>query len=95
MENLKQETELINDSYKLVANKNNLIESNNGEKYFEVRTKYPEIELYEDESHPNENGAFLNACIFYQMLTGNKASDLIYIGKIEKKTAEKLKKIAK
>jgi hypothetical protein len=59
-----------------------------------VRTKYPEIELYEDESHPNENGAFLNACIFYQMLTDKKASDLIYNGKIEPKTAKKLKQIA-
>ncbi len=94
LENLEEETKLINESYKLVASKNHLIESNNGEKYFEVRTKYPEIELYEDESHPNENGAFLNACIFYQMLTGNKASDLIYNGKIEAKTAKKLKKIA-
>lgn len=95
LESLEQETELIKEVYKLVANKNNLIVSNNGEKYFEVRTKNPEIELYEDESHPNVNGAFLNACIFYQMLTGKKASDLIYIGEIEPITAEKLKKIAK
>lgn len=94
LESLEEETKLINESYKLIASKNHLIESNNGEKYFEVRTKYPEIELYEDESHPNENGAFLNACIFYQMLTDKKASDLIYTGDIDAKTAKKLKKIA-
>jgi len=95
LESLEQETELINESYKLVANNNNLIESNNGEKYFEVRTKYPEIELYEDQSHPNKNGAFLNACIFYQMLTNKKASHLKYNGDIEPEIAELLKKIAK
>ncbi|TXD99082.1 DUF4886 domain-containing protein [Subsaximicrobium wynnwilliamsii] len=94
LENLEQEFNVINESYNLVAKENDLIESNNGTKYFEVRTKFPEIELYEDESHPNENGAFLNACIFYQMLTDKKASDLIYNGEIEPKTAEKLKKIA-
>jgi len=94
LQSLQQEFDLISDSYHLVAKKNNLIESNNGAKYFEVRTKYPEIELYEDDSHPNENGAFLNACIFYQILTGKKASDLIYIGEIEPKLAKKLKKIA-
>ena len=93
-ESLEEETKLINESYKLVAGENHLIESNNGDNYFEVRTKYPEIELYEDESHPNENGAFLNACIFYQMLTGNRASDLIYNGEIEPEIAKKLKKIA-
>ncbi len=93
LENLKQEFNVINESYNLVAEENDLIKSNNGTKYFEVRTKFPEIELYEDESHPNENGAFLNACIFYQMLTDKKASDLIYNGEIEPKTAEKLKKI--
>lgn len=94
LESLEQEFKIIKESYTLVAKENNLIESNNGIKYFEVRTKYPEIELYEDESHPNENGAFLNACIFYQMLTDKKASDLIYNGKIEPKTAKKLKQIA-
>lgn len=95
LESLAQESKLINESYTMVANKNDLVESNNGTKYFEVRTKYPEIELYEDESHPNENGAFLNACIFYQMLTDKKASDLIYNGEIETKTAKLLKHIAR
>ena len=94
LENLEQETQLINESYDLVAQKNNLLKSDNGTKFFEVLTKHPEIELYEDESHPNKYGAFLNACVFYQMLTNKKASDLIYNGEIEPKTAEILKKIA-
>lgn len=94
LENLEQENELINEAYDLVAKKNDLIKSDNGNKFYEVRTQYPEIKLYEDESHPNKYGAFLNACIFYQMLTNKKASDLIYNGEIEPKTAKLLKQIA-
>ncbi len=95
IENLEQEIELINKSYDLVAEKNSLLKSDNGTKYYEVLTNYPEIELYEDSSHPNKYGAFLNACIFYQILTDKKASELKYNGEIEPKTAGILKAIAK
>lgn len=94
LENLEQETKLINESYDLVAEKNNLLKSDNGTKFYEVLTNHPEIELYEDDIHPNKYGAFLNACIFYKVLTDKKASKLKYNGKIEPKTAELLKQIA-
>ena len=94
IENVAQEMELINESYDLVAQKNSLLKSDNGAKFYEVLTKHPEIELYEDDSHPNKYGAFLNACVFYQMLTDKKASELKYTGEIEPKTAELLKKIS-
>ena len=92
IESLEQE---INESYNLVAKSTNIIKSDNGSKFYEVRTSHPEIELYEDDSHPNKYGAFLNACVFYQMLTDKKASELKYNGEIEPKTAELLKQIAK
>ena len=95
LESLEQEHNLINEAYDLIAKENDLLKSDNGNKFYEVRTKYPEIEIYEDESHPNKNGAFLNACIFYQMLTNKKASHLKYNGDIEPKIAKLLKKIAK
>lgn len=95
LENLEQETKLINESYDLVAKKNSLIKSDNGNKFYDVRTSHTEIELYEDDIHPNKYGAFLNACVFYQMLTEKKASELKYNGEIEPKIAELLKKIAK
>lgn len=95
LESLEQEVKLINEAYDLVAKENNLLKSDNGNKFYEVRTKYPEIELYEDNSHPNKYGSFLNACIFYQMITNKKASNLKYNGEIEPNTAKLLKKIAK
>ncbi len=94
LQSLEQELQIINNSYELVAQKNNLIKSDNGTKYVEILTKYPKIELYEDNSHPNKYGAFLNACIFYQMLTDKKASALNYNGTIEPETATLLKEIA-
>jgi hypothetical protein len=94
IENLEQEIKLINESYDLVAEKNGIKKSDNGTKYYEILTEYPEIELYDDDIHPNANGSFLNACVFYQMLTRKKATVLKFNGEIEPKTAELLKKIA-
>ncbi|WP_053971219.1 hypothetical protein [Mangrovimonas sp. ST2L15] len=94
LESLEQEIKTIDKSYELVAQENDLLKSNNGEKYFEVLTQFPELELYDDDIHPNKNGAFLNACIFYQLLTNKKATDLKYIGDIEPETAKLLKQIA-
>ncbi|MCF1420405.1 DUF4886 domain-containing protein [Mangrovimonas futianensis] len=93
-ESMDHEMENIIASYTLVAKENDLIKSNNGEKYFEVLTQFPELELYDDDIHPNKKGAFLNACIFYQLLTNKKATDLKYIGSIEPEMAKLLKQIA-
>lgn len=95
IENLEQEITEINKSYDLVSKSNNIIKSNNGNKFYEIRVSYPEIELYEDNIHPNKNGAFLNACVFYQMLTEKEVSKLNFNGEIEPKIAQLLKKVAK
>jgi hypothetical protein len=94
LESLEQEVKAINDAYDTVAEINQLIKSDNANKFYNVLVNCPEIELYEDDSHPNKNGAFLNACIFYQMLANKKASQLIYNGEIEPNIATLLKDIA-
>lgn len=94
IESLEHEMKLLNESYDLVAKNNQLIQSENGNKFFEVITNHPEIELYEDGSHPSKYGSFLNACVFYKMLTDKNASELKYNGEIEPKTAELLKKVS-
>lgn len=85
---------IINQSYEILARENNIRKSDNGNKFFEILTKYPEIELYDDDSHPSKYGSFLNACIFYKMLTNKKATDLIYTEEIEPEKAKLLKYIA-
>jgi hypothetical protein len=93
--NLKEEYELINHCYDLVAKENDILKSDNGTKFYEVLTKYPEINLYDDDYHPSALGSFLNACVFYQILTNKKASKQKYNGDIDPKTAKLLKKIEK
>ncbi|WP_047414157.1 DUF4886 domain-containing protein [Cellulophaga sp. Hel_I_12] len=94
IKSLEQEIELINESYDSVAEKYGLITSENGNKVYEILTEYPNINVYEDNIHPNKYGAFLNACVFYQMLTNKKASKLKFVGEIEPTIAELLKNIS-
>ena len=92
--NLEDEYNSIGESYKWLSAENNIIKSENGSKFYEVLMTYPELNLYEDSIHPNENGAFLNACIFYNLLTGKKATKLKYVGDLNVETARLLKKIS-
>jgi hypothetical protein len=94
IENLDDEMKLIDNGYDLVAAKNEISTSANGEKFYDVMKNYPDLELLEDESHPNKYGAFLNACIFYQIITVKKATELAFNGNIDIKTAKLLKMIA-
>lgn len=94
MMNISQEVNEINKSYEALAKGNDLIQSSHGTKFYEVVIRHPEINLYDDESHPSPYGSFLNACIFYRMLTGKKASELLYNGDIEAEKAKILKSIA-
>jgi hypothetical protein len=93
IENKKQELELLNSAYEDVAEKNKIEKTDNGNLFFTVNEKYPEIELLEDSMHPSEKGAFLNACIFYQIISGNKTSKLKYNGDFDNDTADLLKNI--
>ncbi|WP_010518611.1 DUF4886 domain-containing protein [Croceivirga radicis] len=93
IESLEQEIALINKAYDSVAEKYGLTTSDNVNKIYEILTEHQDIDVYEDNIHPNKYGAFLNACVFYQMLTHKKASELKFNGEIEPNTAEILKKI--
>ncbi|WP_231632514.1 DUF4886 domain-containing protein [Mangrovimonas sp. TPBH4] len=94
LENPEQELSVINESYDVLANAHGLTKTDNGTKFLEVSNTHPEVELYDDSMHPNQYGAFLNACIFYQILTNQKATTLKYHGDIAPKTATLLKQIA-
>ncbi|HCA08815.1 DUF4886 domain-containing protein [Chryseobacterium sp.] len=95
IKDLVQHQELISEGHSLLASKNDLIQSKNSEKFYEVMTKHPDIELLEDEIHPNKTGSFFNACIFYSLLTDKDASQLKYLGEIKPETANTLKRMAK
>ena len=91
IESLDHEYKLLKQAYDTLAAQHNLIKSANGEKFIKILSDYPEITIYEDDIHPNLNGAFLNACIFYQLLTNQKSSNLKYNGNLDPALAKKLK----
>ncbi|MDO1512378.1 DUF4886 domain-containing protein [Maribacter confluentis] len=94
IENYEQEFELIDNGHSLLAKKNGMLKTDNGKLYRMVKENKPDLALLEDPIHPNENGAFLNACEFYEILSGRKASNLKTNGQIEPQIAEYLKNIA-
>lgn len=93
--NLEQDIKVINESYNSIKKENNFSISNHTNLHYLVKTKYPEIELYDDDYHPSESGSFLNACVFYKLFTNRNPSNLAFVGKLEPKTAEILKYISK
>lgn len=90
----EQEFELVEKGHSSVAKKNEMEKTYNGKLFRIVKESKPELALLEDPIHPNANGAFLNACEFYEILSGKKASDLKIVGQIKPKNAEYLKNIA-
>lgn len=94
IESYKQEFKLIEKGHSLVAHKNGMEKTDHGNLFRMVKEAKPELSLLEDPIHPNANGAFLNACEFYEILSGKKASDLKLVGAIEPSIAQYLKSIA-
>ena len=91
--NREMEFNLLKMSYDSIALKFSLKLAKSCEKYFEILLEYPDVDLYEDNMHPSKYGAFLNGCIFFEILTGIKPSEIIFTGDIDKNIASLLKKV--
>lgn len=64
--------------------------------YLICTEKYPEINLYHtDNSHHNNNGAYLIACVFATTYLGLDVTDNTYTAGLDEATANKLKECAK
>jgi len=60
-----------------------------------VRQLDPEINLWQyDGSHPNENGTYLAACVFYAVIFQESPEGLTYTAQIPAETAQTLQSIA-
>ena len=90
---MEQNIKILNESFDSIKQQNSLTISNHPNLHYQVRTKFPEIELYDDEYHPSEAGSFLNALEFYRILTNKKVSKIKYNGKLDLKTVKKLKSV--
>jgi hypothetical protein len=66
-----------------------------GYAWWRTRKQDPEIELWQsDGSHPNKNGTFLSACVFYAAIFRESPEGLVYTAQIPGKTAQALQSIA-
>ena len=92
--NFDDEYNLISSTYARVAAENDLLIASITSNHYNVWKSNPEIELYEDDIHPNIYGAFLNACVFYKLITQSNPLNVQYIGGLESNTAKKLKEIS-
>jgi hypothetical protein len=66
-----------------------------GYAWWRVRKQYPDISLWQtDGSHPDKNGTYLAACVFYAAIFGESPEGLAYTAKIPAGTARQLQFVA-
>lgn len=94
--NCTEEFAVISKGYKSIAEKIKARIAPVGEAFELCKKQHPDIKLYESavDDHPGEAGAYLIACVFYRVLTGNKSNGLQYHAKLEQDIAVKLQQIA-
>lgn len=85
----------LNSNYDSIAKNLGLEKTNHGNVFYRVLKTYPELEILEDDMHPSNLGAFLSACIFYEMITEKDATVLEYSADLDIKKAEVLKRMVK
>ena len=89
--NFEQEANKVQEEYVFVAEATDIKKSDNGEIVKTFLKKHPDIEIFEDDQHPSVEGAFLNACIFYELLTAKKANELNYSANLGPKISKIIK----
>lgn len=89
--NSKNHFEAIKEAYQICSRNSEVGYSNNGELFFKFSKKNPEIKLLEDDIHPSISGAYLNACVFYELLTNKSIEKIEFSGKLTKIDAKKIK----
>jgi hypothetical protein len=66
-----------------------------GYAWWTVRKQNPDIDLWQaDGSHPNKNGTYLAACVFYAAIFRESPERLANSAQIPAKTAQALRAIA-
>ncbi|WP_291139546.1 DUF4886 domain-containing protein [Flavobacterium sp. UBA7663] len=92
--NEKEHLRILNEALNQINLKQKMIISNHPNIHFNICNNYPEIQLYDDEFHPSKIGSFLNACVFYKMITNKNPTRLHFNASLDEKTASLLKRIA-
>jgi hypothetical protein len=86
--------ERINATYGDLASRISAIAVPSGPIWQRVAATYPRINLYDDNVHPSQAGAYLIACVFYKALTGRSPLGNAYIAELDATTARILQSFA-
>lgn len=89
-----EEQEKSNKHYEEIATKTDGILSYSGNAFMKFHSRFPDIELYEDEKHPSLAGAYLSACCLYDAVYQQKSEKVQYYDILNHEIAIKLQKVA-
>ena len=84
----------LNRIYVAMAKDNHALLSPVGMAWAIVRKDQPNMDLYQDEFHPNLTGSYLAACVFYRVIFKESPVGLPYPKEINKKVALYLQRTA-
>lgn len=90
----KEYYDLLQSGYTELSESNKVSLTKHAQLFRKVMEEHPEIELLEDKMHPSKEGAFLSACIFYNLISGQEVKGLEYKADLDKEIADFLKKVA-
>ena len=65
-----------------------------GKAFEKSRQQYPNINLFNDDRHQSEAGAYLSALVIYKSLSSQSPTSITYYANLDKDTAVKLQSIA-
>jgi hypothetical protein len=85
----------INGGYVTIGEELNVRMAPVGYAWLETRRQSPQLDLWrEDGSHPNEQGTYLAACVFYAVVYRESPEGLSYTGGLSREDAAVLQKMA-
>jgi hypothetical protein len=85
----------IDNGYLGIAQELNVPESPVGFAWLEARKEKPQLNLWQDDgSHPNKQGTYLAACVFYSVIFRQSPEGSSFTANLTKETAQSLQKIA-
>lgn len=89
-----EEYETTNKHYEQMARMTNGVVTYSGNAFINFHSKFPDIELYEDNQHPTLVGAYLSACCLYDTIYKKPSSEVQYYDVLNPKIAIDLQKVA-
>ena len=95
MQNFESVQFQIDNGYLRIAQELNVTVAPVGFAWLEVKRQDPQLDLWQgDGSHPNNQGTYLTACVFYSVIFRESPEGLMFMANLPKETGRFLQKIA-